>query len=368
VKVLNVVGARPNFVKMAPLVREMDRRSGQIESLLVHTGQHYDERMAGSFFRDLGLRRPEIDLGIGSGSHTEQVARIMLAFEPVLKSYRPDWLVVVGDVNSTLACALVGARVGVRIAHVEAGLRSGDRSMPEEINRLLTDQLADLLLTPSADADQNLRREGIGPERIVRVGNVMIDSLFEQLAAATHSRIREELKLEPGGYAVLTIHRPVNVDDPSRLAQLLRLCGEIADRLPLVLPLHPRTRERIAQGGAALHPGIRTIEPLPYPDFLRLWSGARLVCTDSGGLQEETSALGIPCLTLRETTERPVTIERGSNRLVGTDRRRVLDAVDAVLAEPWRSGEVSPPTPTIPLWDGRAAGRIVDSLLAHYIV
>ena len=366
-KVLCVVGARPNFVKMAPIIREIESRPGEIESLLVHTGQHYDEQMAGSFFRDLKLRPPEIDLGIGSGSHTEQVARIMLAFEPVVESSRPDWLLVVGDVNSTLASTLVAVRLGIRIAHVEAGLRSGDRGMPEEINRVLTDQLADLLLTPSEDADNNLLRAGIAAERIVRVGNVMIDSLYTHLPVAESSTIRERLNVQRGNYAVLTLHRPVNVDDRHQLEDLLQTMGEIASRLSVIFPVHPRTRERIDRWGLVMPPGLCLIDPQPYPDFLRLWSGARLVCTDSGGLQEETSALGIPCLTLRETTERPVTIELGTNHLVGTGRSRIIDTVDQILAAPWRLPDVWPPNPGIPLWDGRTAARIVDALLEHHV-
>jgi UDP-N-acetylglucosamine 2-epimerase (non-hydrolysing) len=363
VKVLNVVGARPNFVKMAPIMREMAREGARVESILVHTGQHYDERMAGSFFRELGLARPEVDLGVGSGSHTEQTARVMLAFEPVLRQYRPDWVVVVGDVNSTLACALVAARSGTRVAHVEAGLRSGDRGMPEELNRILTDQLADLLLTPDAGADRQLLREGMAAERIVRVGNVMIDSLFAQLARAEESTILAQLGLRAGEYLVLTLHRPSNVDDPAGLRSLMELFGDISRDRPVVFPVHPRTRARIDAEGLVVPESLRMIEPLGYADFLQLWKSSRLVCTDSGGLQEETTALGVPCLTLRDNTERPVTVEQGTNRVVGTDPAVILAEVVAGWEAAALAGLARRRRPAIPLWDGRAAERIVRALL-----
>lgn len=367
-KVLNVVGARPNFVKMAPIIRALERRSEIVSSVLVHTGQHYDEKMAGSFFRELDLPEPEINLGVGSGSGTEQTARVMLAFEPVLTAYRPDWVLVVGDVNSTLACALVAARLGIPVAHVEAGLRSFDRGMPEEINRILTDQLADLLLTPSRDADTNLIREGIPAEKIVCVGNVMIDTLYSQMERAARSLILSRLGVRMNGYAVLTLHRPVNVDDPVSLRRLLATFGEIAERIPVVFPVHPRTRSRIEEGGIVVPDNLRMIEPLGYHDFLQLWQNARLVATDSGGLQEETTALGVPCLTLRDNTERPVTVELGTSRLVGTDPQRINDAIDALLAtdHPLDSGFCPPLTrTTIPLWDGAAANRIADCLISR---
>ncbi len=365
-KVLNVVGARPNFVKMAPIVRAFGRRSDIVSSVLVHTGQHYDEKMAGSFFRELELPEPEIDLGVGSGSNTAQTARVMLAFEPVLELYRPDWVLVVGDVNSTLACALVAARLGIRVAHVEAGLRSFDRGMPEEINRILTDQLADLLLTPSRDADANLVREGIAPEKIVCVGNVMVDTLYAELERATRSPILSQLGVKPYGYAVLTLHRPVNVDDPVSLRRLLGTFGEVAARIPVVFPVHPRTRLRIAEAGLELPCNLLMIDPLGYHDFLQLWQNARLVATDSGGLQEETTALGVPCLTLRENTERPVTVECGTSRLVGSDPQRIMAAIDDLLSIRHESGSglTQPRNRTrIPLWDGAAADRIVDCLI-----
>lgn len=359
-KILNVVGARPNFMKVAPIIKALERRGGEFSQLLVHTGQHYDEKMSAAFFRDLGMPAPDVDLGIGSGTHAEQTARVMLAFEPVVNSYRPDWVLVVGDVNSTLACALVAAKLHVRVAHVEAGLRSFDRRMPEEINRLLTDQLADLLLTPSPDADGNLLREGIPPEKIVCVGNVMIDSLFDQLERAKGSTILARLGLSERTFGVLTLHRPANVDDPPTLKGIFTGLAEIAPALPIVFPAHPRTQARIRESGLVLPPGVTMIEPLGYRDFLQLWRHARMVLTDSGGLQEETTALGIPCLTLRENTERPITIEQGTNRLVGTDPQRILEASREILSA---DQALVPRLP--PLWDGRAAERIAAALAAR---
>lgn len=330
-KTIVVAGARPNFMKVAPIVRAMRRRAHEFSSLLVHTGQHYDAQMSDAFWRDLKLPEPDIYLGVGSGTHAEQTAAIMVRFEPVVVRERPDWVIVVGDVNSTLACALVCAKLCVRVAHVEAGLRSHDRTMPEEINRLLTDQIADLLLTPSPDADENLRREGIAPEKIRFVGNVMIDSLLDNLERAASSDIRQRLGLRD--YAVATLHRPSNVDDPPTLARLLAAFDEIGRRVPVVFPVHPRTNARLAEFGlnAAFDVNrVRVIPPLGYLDFLHLLSGARLVLTDSGGIQEETTALGIPCLTLRENTERPITVEMGTNKVVGTDGTRII--VEALRA------------------------------------
>jgi UDP-N-acetylglucosamine 2-epimerase (non-hydrolysing) len=360
VKILNVVGARPNFMKMAPIIAAIDRRGGEISQVLVHTGQHYDDAMSASFFRDLGMPAPDINLEVGSGSHTQQTARVMLAFEDVALKERPDWVVVVGDVNSTIACALVAAKLCIPVAHVEAGLRSFDRSMPEEINRVLTDRLADLLLTPSPDADDNLLREGIGPARIVRVGNVMIDTLFQQLDRAEHSHVLDELALKPREFAVLTLHRPSNVDDGESLAGLFNALGRISSRLSIVFPAHPRTQARMQEFGIAAPEGVRVISPLGYLDFLRLWSQSRLVMTDSGGLQEETTALGVPCLTLRENTERPITIEQGTNRLVGRDPARIVKAAEEVLS-PGYAKEARIPE----LWDGRTAERIVDALVSQ---
>jgi UDP-N-acetylglucosamine 2-epimerase (non-hydrolysing) len=362
-KVINVVGARPNFMKVAPLVEAMGRRVGEFAPLVVHTGQHYDARMSGAFFEDLGLPEPDVYLGVGSGSHAQQTAAVMRLFEPVVLRERPDWVLVVGDVNSTLACALVCSKMGVRVAHVEAGLRSRDRSMPEEINRLLTDQLSDLLLTPSADADRNLIAEGIPPERIRLVGNVMIDSLMKSLALAEASRAREELEVEGLDYAVVTLHRPSNVDDPATLRRILDALERVGERLPVIFPAHPRTSKNLSEFGL-LEPlrasgRVRVVEPLGYVDFLRLYSGARLVLTDSGGIQEETTALGIPCLTLRENTERPVTVELGTNRVVGTDGERIVAEAEAALERARAGGPPRVP----PLWDGRTAERILDALV-----
>jgi UDP-N-acetylglucosamine 2-epimerase (non-hydrolysing) len=362
-KVINVVGARPNFMKVAPIVEAMRRRPSEFAPLVLHTGQHYDERMSDAFFRDLGLPQPDVHLGVGSGSHAQQTAAVMQRFEPVVLEQRPDWVLVVGDVNSTLACALVCSKLGVRVAHVEAGLRSRDRTMPEEINRLLTDQISDLLLTPSQDGDRNLLAEGIPAERIRFVGNVMIDSLFKQLERAEGSRAREELGVAGGDYAVVTLHRPSNVDEPEVLGRILSALTRISERLPVVFPIHPRTRKNLGEFGLLKAGGgggrVRLVEPLGYLDFLRLYSGARLVLTDSGGIQEETTALGIPCLTLRENTERPVTVELGTNRVVGTDPERIVAEAEGALAKDWRKGPPRVP----PLWDGRAAERILDALL-----
>lgn len=360
IRLLNVVGARPNFMKMAPIVAETLRRPTEVTQVLIHTGQHYDEAMSASFFRDLGMPAPDVNLEVGSGTHAEQTARVMLAFEPVLLELQPDWVVVVGDVNSTLACALVASKLGIKVAHVEAGLRSNDWTMPEEVNRVLTDRLSDLLLTPSADADENLRQEGISAEKIVRVGNVMIDTLFRQRDIAQQSRVLEELELKPHEFAVLTLHRPANVDDRQVLGPLLGAIGQIAAELPVIFPAHPRTQARIRDFGLTVPDGVRILSPMGYLDFLSLWSRARLVLTDSGGLQEETTALGIPCLTLRENTERPITVEQGTNRVVGCDPVRITAAAFEVLQAGRNSGS---PARAPELWDGRAAERIVDALV-----
>src|SRR5262245_7375844 len=333
IKVVNVVGARPNFMKMAPIIAALGRHRHEVEQLLVHTGQHYDHAMSGSFFHDLGMPTPDINLDAGSGSHAEQTARVMLAFEPVLAGIDPDWVVVVGDVNSTLACALVASKMGIKVAHVEAGLRSFDRTMPEEINRVLTDRISDLLLTPSPDADENLRREGIRPQSIVRVGNVMIDTLYQQLERAKSSMILGTLDLEPCGFAVVTLHRPANVDDPGTLRNLFSALEEIARQLTIVFPAHPRTQARMQEFGIASPEGVKVIDPLGYHDFLKLWSNSRMVLTDSGGLQEETTVLGIPCLTLRENTERPITLQQGTNHLVGLDAQRITTVAGRILRD-----------------------------------
>lgn len=353
----SVVGARPNFVKLAPIARELARRP-QVTHSIIHTGQHYDPALTDAFFRDLEIPAPDHALGIGSGTLTNQTARTMLALEPLLSAARPDWVLVVGDVNATLAATLTAVQSGLRVAHVEAGLRSFDRTMPEEINRRLVDAVADLLLTPSADADENLRREGIPAERIRRVGNVMVDSLLAALPRAAHSPILDNLGLMPGSYAVVTLHRPSNVDEPAVLRCLVQALVQLAQRLPVIFPVHPRTQVRLECLALPVRQMLRCLPPLGYLDFLQLWRHARLVLTDSGGLQEETTVLGIPCLTLRTTTERPITVREGTNRVVGTDPEAILAAAEAGLALPY------PPTPRhLPLWDGQAARRIVDALL-----
>ncbi len=349
-----VVGARPNFMKMAPVVLELARRG--LPHLLVHTGQHYDEALSDVFFRELGLPSPDLDLGVGSGTHAEQTARVMTSFEPILRERAVDLVVVGGDVNSTLACALTAAKLGVPVAHVEAGLRSFDRSMPEEINRQITDLLSDLLFTTEESGNRNLRREGAPEGRVRFVGNCMVDSLLRHLPAA---RAREPWRrhgLEPGGYALLTLHRPSNVDAAAPLRRILDAMGRVGERLPVLFPVHPRTRERMELQGFAPPPRIAVTDPLPYLEFIGLMAGARLVLTDSGGIQEETTMLRVPCLTLRENTERPVTVELGTNRLVGMDPRAILAAVDDALAGRWPAGAVPP------LWDGHAGERVADAL------
>jgi UDP-N-acetylglucosamine 2-epimerase (non-hydrolysing) len=368
-KVINVVGARPNFMKVAPIVAAMKQRPAKFQPLVVHTGQHYDAAMSDSFFRDLKLPEPDVHLGVGSGSHAAQTAAVMERFEPVVLREKPDWVLVVGDVNSTLACALVCVKLGIKVAHVEAGLRSRDRTMPEEINRILTDQIADLLLTPSEDAGANLRAEGIPAERIRFVGNVMIDSLLQNLELARESRAKAELGVADAEYAVLTLHRPSNVDERETFVRILAALESIAQRLPVIFPVHPRTRKTIAELGlserVAAIKDLRLIDPLGYLDFLNLYSSARLVLTDSGGIQEETTALGIPCLTLRENTERPITVELGTNVVVGTDTTRIVKAASAALngaasvASNWSSNK---PGRQPPLWDGHTSERILDAL------
>src|SRR5829696_6021252 len=360
-KILNIVGARPNFMKIAPIVREMRRRDSEFLPLIVHTGQHYDETMSDSFFRDLGIPKPDFHLEVGSHSHAVQTARIMTAFEPVILQEKPDWVLVVGDVNSTIACALVCTKLGVKVAHVEAGLRSRDRTMPEEINRLLTDQIADLLFTPSHDADENLIAEGIPRERIRFVGNVMIDSLQKNLNVARELRTREELGLAGVDYALLTLHRPSNVDLRESFERILSALEVIASKLPIVFPVHPRTRKTISELGLSARvnaiKNLRIVDPLGYLDFLSLSSSARFVLTDSGGIQEETTALGIPCLTLRENTERPITVEMGTNVVVGTDTTKIIAAATATLNGSAKKSVLPPP-----LWDGHTSERILDAL------
>jgi UDP-N-acetylglucosamine 2-epimerase (non-hydrolysing) len=354
--VLYVVGARPNYPKVAPLLWSADREKRR--HVLVHTGQHYDHKMSKSFFTDLGMPEPDHYLGVGSGTHAEQTARVMLAFEQVLLKERPDMTVVVGDVNSTLACALTAAKLCLPVAHLEAGLRSFDRTMPEEVNRILTDQVADLLLTPSADGDENLAREGVPAERVHRVGNIMIDSLLRSLPKARATGALECHGVKRGGYALVTLHRPSNVDDPRVFGGILDVLAELSRRLPVIFPIHPRSSRRLEELG--LKPRIeaakdlRLTPPLGYLEFIALTDGARLILTDSGGIQEESTVLGVPCLTLRMTTERPVTVSEGTNQVIGVDPQRIRAAVDAVLAAP-------APGPKAPaLWDGNTAARVHD--------
>ncbi len=344
-------------MKIAPLYHALKAESW-CAPRIVHTGQHYDANMSDAFFVDLGLPKPHVHLGVGGGSHAEQTGRVMIEYEKVCMASRPDWIVVVGDVNSTLACALVGAKLLIPVAHLEAGLRSGDRRMPEEINRLATDAVCDLLWTPSADGDEHLRREGVPAAKIERVGNIMIDS-FELLAPKIRAAgMPAKLGLENGGYGVVTLHRPSNVDDAAQLRAIVEKLVEIAGKLPLVFPVHPRTRQRLKDFGLAstleARPAIKLTDPLSYIEFMSLVSECRFALTDSGGVQEETSYLGIPCLTLRENTERPITVSAGTNRLVKI--ASLMGDVGRVLAGPVRSDCA------IPLWDGKTAGRVVASL------
>ena len=364
-KVLVVAGARPNFMKVAPILRALDAAGH--ESVLVHTGQHYDNAMSDTFFKELGIRTPDYHLGVGTGTHAAQTARIMEAFEPVLLKVHPQWLVVVGDVNSTMAATLVASKLRTEthghIAHVEAGLRSNDWRMPEEINRVVTDRLADLLLTPSEDAAPNLLAEGIPSNRIVFVGNVMIDTLMQQLPVAHATNTLDRLGLRRRHYVAATLHRPSNVDDPTALAAVLEGLALVADSIPVVLPLHPRTLKNIERFhlGPMLTP-LTVLEPLGYTEMLALTEGAQCVLTDSGGIQEETTALGVPCVTLREQTERPVTISEGTNRMAAwpLTPRGILDSYLESVST------VAGMTPRRPAgWDGHAAERIVTALEQH---
>lgn len=355
-----VAGARPNFMKVAPILRAFGARppDDRRKVRLVHTGQHYDQQMSDSFFRDLELPRPDHHLGVGSGSHAQQTARIMTGFEAVCEAERPDCVVVVGDVNSTLGCALTASKLGIAVAHVEAGLRSRDRGMPEEINRLCTDAVSDLLFTTDELAGANLLAEGVDPAHIHFVGNTMIDTLLTSLDRACALPLPDGIA--PGGYAVVTLHRPSNVDDPETLTALLDAIVEIAGRIPVVFPIHPRTRSNIEAFGLThrLNAGaVRLVDPLGYLAFTGLVARSRMVLTDSGGIQEETTVLGIPCITMRENTERPITCTHGTNVLVGTDPGRIRQAVCAALNR-------APLTPEPPkMWDGQAGDRIVSVLL-----
>jgi UDP-N-acetylglucosamine 2-epimerase (non-hydrolysing) len=358
-----VAGARPNFMKVAPIIRELDRRS--IPRVFVHTGQHYDVRMSGALLEELGVPNPDILLEVGSASHAVQTARIMERFEPVLLAGKPSWVVVVGDVNSTLACALVAAKLreetGCRIAHVEAGLRSRDWAMPEEVNRVLTDRLADVLLTPSEEVHQNLAQEGIAPERVRFVGNVMIDSLLEVLPRARALAMHKRFGVPPGSFVLATLHRPSNVDDPDRLALILTALKEAARERPVVFPIHPRTKERAQSGDlSSLLQGLTVIEPLGYAEMVGAMDGACAVLTDSGGVQEETTVLGVPCVTVRAQTERPVTVTHGTNRMIAWPPS--VEGIVSELNAGIRRGRAQVGSLAPTGWDGHAATRIVDAI------
>ena len=361
-RIVHVVGARPNFMKIAPIMAALDGRNG-VEQVLVHTGQHYDEKMSTVFFEELGMPRPDFDLGVGSGSHGAQTGKVMIEFEKVLMDQTPDAVVVVGDVNSTVAAAIVTSKLNIPCAHVEAGLRSGDRSMPEEINRLLTDRIADLLLTPSPDADENLLKEGIEASRIHLVGNVMIDTLLKHLPLVKKRKPIAAVEAPDQKYALMTLHRPSNVDDKTTLQALLSAFDHVQSRIPLVFPMHPRTEKSLKSFGLwevlQAMPAMHIVEPLGYLDFLSLSSCAAFVLTDSGGLQEETTALGIPCLTMRPNTERPITSTEGTNTLVGSDPAAIIKNADAVLDGNHKKGSVPE------LWDGRTGERIANVLLSQ---
>ncbi|MDZ7319374.1 MAG: UDP-N-acetylglucosamine 2-epimerase (non-hydrolyzing) [candidate division KSB1 bacterium] len=359
VKVMNVVGARPNFMKIAPIHRLM-LQSQRLEPLLVHTGQHYDKVMSKVFFEELEIPPPDIDLGVGSGTHAQQTAAVMVQLEKMMQERRPGLVLVVGDVNSTMAAALVASKLGIPLAHVEAGLRSFDRSMPEEINRLVTDALADFLFVTEESGRINLLNEGVASDRIHFVGNVMIDSLLHYLPKAKQSGILAQLGLSPQSYALLTLHRPSNVDNGDIFGEILAALEKIAQRIPIVFPIHPRSRKMLAQ--FEFGPRVKQmrhlilIDPVGYLDFLNLMQHARLVLTDSGGIQEETTVLGIPCLTLRQNTERPVTVTLGTNVLVGMDASRIVYESFNILEGHCKKGQIPP------LWDGQAAQRIVSIL------
>ena len=358
-KIMCVVGARPNFMKMAPLMAAFRGGADPFDTTLVHTGQHYDAGMSDIFFRQLGMPAPDVQLGIGPGTQGAQTGRMMSALETVVNERRPELVVVVGDVNSTLAAALVAAKAGVPVAHVEAGLRSFDRRMPEEINRIVTDALATYLFATEEDGVANLRREGIEDDRIFLVGNVMIDTLMALVPQIRERRMAAEMGLAPGGYGVVTLHRPSNVDDEGMLEKWVSVLEGIGSDLPLVFPAHPRTAARLASAGLDRRlagSGVKVVEPLPYVEFISLVADSRLVLTDSGGIQEETTVLGVPCLTLRDSTERPVTARLGTNQLVGVEPEAAIAAAEGVLSGPPASHSVPP------LWDGRAAERIAQIL------
>lgn len=354
--ITSVVGARPNFMKIAPVVLELRRRG--ISQRLVHTGQHYDSAMSKVFFEDLGMPEPDLYLGVGSGTHAQQTARVLVAIEEECQQHRPDMLIVAGDVNSTVAAAMAAAKLGIPVAHVESGLRSFDRTMPEELNRVVTDHLSDLLLTSEESGNVNLAREGIPAERIRFVGNCMVDSLWQHHHRAVAAEPWKSYGVARGSYALLTLHRPSNVDHDARLLELLDLANRIAHEVPVIFPMHPRTRQRLRDFGQRLPDSLLLVDPQPYVTFLGLMAGAKLVLTDSGGIQEETTALQVPCLTLRANTERPSTVELGTNAIVGDDLELAGQMVERILRGNWKKGTVPP------LWDGHAARRVVDAVVS----
>ena len=354
-KIILIAGARPNFMKVAPVLARMKQYPDRFAPLLCHTGQHYDHNMSDVFFRDLGMGEPDIHLGVGSGTHAQQTAAIMTAFEKVVEQHHPDWILVVGDVNSTVACSMVAAKTGVKIAHLEAGLRSFDRTMPEEINRVLTDRISDLLLIPSPDARENLLREGVAKEKIAFVGNIMIESLIQAEKQIAGSGIHDKLSLTPGSYALLTLHRPSNVDSRQEFISILEAVSYVGAHVPVVFPAHPRTKKMMNEFGVSQN-GFKLIDPVGYHDFLALQKDARLVLTDSGGIQEETTFFQVPCLTIRNNTERPVTITEGTNILVGTDPENILRRAEAVIGGEVKDGKVPE------RWDGEVSERVVEAL------
>ncbi len=362
-KIINVVGARPNFMKIAPVMTAMEK-SNKIEPLLLHTGQHYDEKMSSLFFEELNIRKPDIYLGVGSDTHAKQVAKIMEKFDDVAAEVKPDAILVVGDVNSTMACSIVAAKLGIKIIHLEAGLRSYDRTMPEEINRIVTDSLADLLLTPSEDGTANLLKEGVDKSKIHLVGNIMIDTLFHFLPLAEKSKIMAEHNLKKDEYALVTLHRPSNVDEKESLSAILNTLKIIQQNLKIVFPVHPRTTHKIRDFGlenlVSSMPNLIITEPIGYLDFQKLMSNSKFVITDSGGIQEETTALKIPCITVRENTERPVTIWEGSNELAGTDMKKVLELSQKAINNNWKESKIPN------LWDGKTSSRVVSAIENYF--
>lgn len=364
-KIINIASARPNFMKVAPLLEEY-KKYESIEAQLLHTGQHYDYEMSKIFFDELGLPEPDFHLGVGSGSHAEQTAKVMTEFEKVLKREQPDWVVVVGDVNPTMACTIVANKMGIKVAHVEAGLRSYDRAMPEEINRVLTDSIADLLLTPSIDGNMNLIKEGVAEGKVRFVGNIMIDTLFNMRKRSDESTLLADLGIGKQGYGLVTLHRPSNVDQEATFTGFVEVLEQTAEDLPLVWPVHPRSKKQAEkfklwqrlQGAVNLH----LLEPVGYLDNVNLMHNARLVLTDSGGIQEETTALGVPCLTARKNTERPITITEGTNTLVGTDKSDILNHIEEHLQN-GAAGHKELPKPLY--WDGKTAERIVKAVVNY---